>query len=166
MSTRDRNLSDYHPESIPDASRMKFGIIVSDYNQDITTSLLDACIVTLKKHGVLAQNIDCIRVPGSFELVSGADLYLQSRQRSIDAVICLGCVIKGETRHDEYINHAIAQGITGLNTSFHIPVIFGVLTTNTLEQALARAGGKAGNKGVESAIAAIRMANLRRELSK
>lgn len=163
MSTKDRNLSAFHPASLPDATSMNFGVVVSSYNQEITSALLEGCLSTLKSAGAGDDHIRLISVPGSFELVAAADALLQANNK-LDAIICLGCVIKGETRHDEYINHAIAQGIIQLNITYHIPVIFGVLTTENIAQAKARAGGAAGNKGIESAVAAIRMAALRNEL--
>lgn len=160
MSTAD--LSDYDATSVPDAADMKFGIVVSDWNREVTHSLLDAVVKTLKKHGAAEDNIIVKRVPGSFELTPGAQ-YL-AEYADPDAVICIGCVIQGETPHFSYICQSVTQGITQLNLDYNIPFIFGVLTTLNLQQALDRAGGKHGNKGIEAAITAIKMAALRRDM--
>lgn len=137
---------------------MKFGLVVSEYNSNITFALRDACIETLTKHGVKEKNIKIMFVPGTFELPCGAQTL--NTQIKADAIICLGCVIKGETLHDEYINHAVAIGLMQLSLDLKKPVIFGVLTPNTLQQAKDRAGGKHGNKGVEAAVTAIKMVAL------
>ena len=158
MASSLKNLSSYDPESIPKADKMKFGIVVSEYNNNITFALRDGCIETLKKQGAKDKNIKIAFVPGTFELPSGAQA-LNSQEKT-DALICLGCVIKGETQHDEYINNAVASGIMQLSLDLKKPVIFGVLTPNTLQQAKDRAGGKHGNKGVEAAVAAIKMVGL------
>ena len=158
------NLSEYNPSLIPDARKMKFGIVVSDWNSEITHALLDGAEKTLKKHGVRSKNIIVKHVPGSFELTAGARMmadYLDT-----DALICLGCVIKGETPHFTYICESVTQGITQLNLNYEIPFIFGVLTTEDHQQAAERSGGKHGNKGDEAAVTAIRMAALRRDISK
>ena len=143
---------------------MHFGIAVADWNADITHALYQGCFDTLIKHGAQNENIHTLQVPGSFELPVAAKLLAASRK--LDAIICLGAVIKGETQHDEYINHAVATGLTALSVTSGIPCIFGVLTPNTQEQAVDRAGGKHGNKGVEAAVTAIRMAALRKDLAK
>lgn len=145
---------------IPGGAGRKFGIVVSDYNSDITEKLLAGCVETLIAHEVTDDQIQVIHVPGAFELPMGARL-LMGKDR-FDAVICLGCVIKGETKHDEYINHAISVGIMQLSLTSNVPVIFGVLTPNSAEQAEARAGGKYGNKGVEAAETALQMAALKK----
>jgi 6,7-dimethyl-8-ribityllumazine synthase len=162
MSTT--NLSAYDPASVPDAGKMRFGIVVSDWNSDITFSLLKGALSTLKKHGASAKNIIIRHVPGSFELTLGAQFLAE--YDDLDAVICLGCVIQGETPHFSYICQGVTQGITQLNLEYNIPFIFGVLTTNTIEQAVDRAGGKHGNKGNEAAITAIKMAALHSEMEK
>jgi 6,7-dimethyl-8-ribityllumazine synthase len=162
MSTK--NLSSYDPESIPDATEMRFGIVVSDWNREITRSLLEGAIETLKKHGAIDKEIIVKHVPGSFELTLGAQLLAE--YDDLDAVICLGCVIQGETPHFTYICQGITQGITQLNMEYNIPFIFGVLTTNTLQQAIDRAGGKHGNKGDEAAVTAIKMVALLHEMEK
>jgi len=162
MSTT--NLSVYNPESVPDATDMRFGIVVSDWNKEVTWALLEGAVSTLKKHGATKTNIVVKHVPGSFELTLGAQLLAE--YDDLDAVICLGCVIQGETPHFTYICQGVTQGITQLNMEYNIPFIFGVLTTNTQQQAVDRAGGKHGNKGDESAVTAIKMANLQRETEK
>jgi 6,7-dimethyl-8-ribityllumazine synthase len=158
------NLSLYNPESVPDAHEMRFGIVVSDWNNDITLSLLKGAEKTLKKHGVSGKNIVVKHVPGSFELTLGAQFLAE--YDDLDGVICLGCVIRGETPHFTYICQSVTQGITQLNLDYNIPFIFGVLTTEDHQQAIERAGGKHGNKGVEAAVAAIKMAALQRETEK
>ena len=159
-----RNLSVYNPDSVPDASEMRFGIVVSDWNKEITWSLLDGAINTLKKHGATENNIVVKHVPGSFELTLGAQFLAE--YDDLDAIICLGCVIQGETPHFTYICQGVTQGITQLNLEYNLPFIFGVLTTNNQQQATDRAGGKLGNKGDEAAVTAIKMAALQRETEK
>lgn len=163
MASAQKNLSEYTESNIPDAGPLVFGIVVSEWNTAITHALYEGCIETLLKHGATEENIHTIQVPGSFELPAGAKILAGSKR--FDAIICLGCVIKGETKHDDYINHAVATGLTGLGIATGIPFIFGVLTPNSMEQALERAGGRHGNKGVEAAVTAIRMAALRKELA-
>jgi 6,7-dimethyl-8-ribityllumazine synthase len=160
MSTSD--LSEYDPGSVPDAAKMRFGIVVSDWNQEVTHALLEGSRKTLRKHGASENNIVIKHVPGSFELTLGAQFLAE--YDDLDAVICLGCVIQGETPHFNYICQSVTQGITELNLEYNIPFIFGVLTTLNLGQALERAGGKHGNKGDEAAITAIKMAALQREM--
>lgn len=158
------NLSAYDPDKVPDASGMKFGIVVSDWNHEITHVLLEGAVNTLKKHGVSDKGISVKHVPGSFELTAGAQFMAEYEDQ--DAVICLGCVIQGETPHFTYICQGVTQGITQLNLDYNIPFIFGVLTTETYEQAADRAGGMLGNKGDEAAITAIKMASLQSEMEK
>ncbi len=160
MSTA--NLSDYDPDLVPDASKMRFGIVVSDWNNQITSSLLNGSVETLKKHGASENNIVVRHVPGSFELTLGAQFLAE--YDDLDAIICLGCVIQGETPHFSYICQGVTHGITQLNLDYNIPFIFGVLTTLNLDQAKERSGGKYGNKGAEAAITAIKMAALQREM--
>jgi len=162
MATAVKNLSQYDPRQIPDASGMRFGIVVSEWNQEITFSMRNAALETLTRHGASPGNILVKYVPGSFELTLGAQLMAETED--FDAIICLGCVIQGETRHFDFICQGVTQGITHLNLTYKIPVVFGVLTTNTFEQAKERAGGKFGNKGDEAAITAIKMASLKRDL--
>ncbi len=158
------NLSAYDPESVPDALEMRFGIVVSDWNKDVTWALLDGAVATLKNHGASSDNIIIKHVPGSFELTLGAQFLAE--YDDMDAIICLGCVIQGETPHFTYICQGVTQGITQLNLEYNLPFIFGVLTTNNKQQALDRAGGKLGNKGDEAAITAIKMAYLQSEMEK
>ena len=156
MSSSLKNLSDHDPASIPDGSLMKFGIVVSEWNQEITSALLEGALKRLRKHGVREEHILVKTVPGSFELPYGARLLAD--EFSPHAVICLGCVIRGETSHFDYICQGVTQGITALNLNQSIPFIFGVLTTENQQQALDRAGGKHGNKGDEAAVTALKMA--------
>ncbi len=162
MASALKNLSNYDENSIPVAENMSFGIVVSEWNAHITHALYDGCVATLLKHGAKEENIHTIQVPGSFELPTGARL--MAAKHKVDAVICLGCVIKGETKHDEYICNAVATGLMNLSIASGQPFIFGVLTPNNEEQALERAGGKHGNKGVEAAVSAIHMAALRKDM--
>lgn len=158
------NLSSYDPGSVPDSSGMRFGIVVSDWNSEITFALLEGAVNILKQHGTSDKDIVIKHVPGSFELTLGAQFLAE--YDDLDAVICLGCVIQGETPHFTFICQGVTQGITQLNMEYNIPFIFGVLTTETHQQAADRAGGKHGNKGDEAAITAIRMAALQREMEK
>lgn len=145
--------------NLPDGSSFKIGIVVSEWNADITNALLEGAKETLLKAGVQEDHIEVLYVPGSFELPWGARQIMKPGKK--DAVICLGCIIQGETKHDEYIASAVASGIMQLGLMSGIPVIFGVLTTNTQEQAKERAGGTHGNKGAEAAVAALQMAIVR-----
>lgn len=156
-----KNLSEYNAELVPSAAKMTFGIVVADYNSEITFALLEGCVATLLKHGAVEKNISVHHVPGSFELPMGAQFLNEFIQP--DALICLGCVITGETKHDEYISNAVANALMQLGLEYNTPFIFGVLTPRTLEQAKARAGGAHGNKGVEAAISAIKMVHLSQE---
>ncbi|HRI61188.1 MAG TPA: 6,7-dimethyl-8-ribityllumazine synthase [Saprospiraceae bacterium] len=160
MASALKNLSSYDDSTIPAADEMIFGIVVAEWNAQITHALYEGCYDTLLKHGAKAENIFTMQVPGSFELPAGARLLVG--KHNPDAVICLGCVIKGETNHNEYINQAVANGLVNLSIASGRPFIFGVLTPNDEQQALDRAGGKYGNKGVEAAVTAIRMAALKR----
>jgi len=162
MATAQKNLSAYDPGEIPSARKMKFGLVVAEWNDEITFAMRDAALSTLKKHGASARNIVVKHVPGSFELTLGAQWLAESDE--FDAIICLGCVIQGETRHFDFICQSVTQGITQLNLVYSLPVVFGVLTTNNIGQARDRSGGKHGNKGDEAAITAIKMAALRKEL--
>jgi len=152
------NLSVYHAENLPDVSDKKFGIVVSEWNEKITGNLLSGAKATLLKHGVKEENIMVRYVPGSFELTFGAKCLAEYREP--DAVIVLGCIIRGGTPHFEYICQGVTQGISYLNATHNIPIIFGVLTTENEQQALDRAGGIHGNKGDEAAITAIKMTNF------
>lgn len=158
------NLSAYDPDTVPDAGKMRFGIVVADWNKDVTWALLNGAVNTLKKNGAAKKNIIIKHVPGSFELTMGAQFLAE--YDDLDAIICLGCVIQGETPHFSYICQGVTHGITQLNLDYNIPFIFGVLTTDTYEQASERAGGIHGNKGDEAAVTAIKMAALQQEFEK
>ena len=164
MTTKKINLSVYNPDMIPSGKNLKIGIVVSEWNPTITNSLLEGAYSTLIKHGVADENITVEHVPGSFELPSGAKFMF--KYGKYDAVICLGCVIQGETRHFDFICDAVANAIAQLAMDENRPVIFGVLTTNDMQQALDRSGGKHGNKGVEAAITALKMADMRIRMKK
>jgi 6,7-dimethyl-8-ribityllumazine synthase len=163
MASALKNLSAYDENNMPSAEEMSFGVIVADWNEEITHALYEGCYDTLIKHGAKPENIHTVQVPGTFELPTGARMLSQSNS-TIDGFICLGCVIKGETSHNEYINHAVAHGLVNMSVMSGKPYIFGVLTPNDQQQALDRAGGKYGNKGVEAATTAIRMVGLRKQL--
>ena len=152
------NLSDYDINSVPDATGMKVGIVVSEWNDRITDSLFKGAEDCLIEHGIAKENILVKHVPGSFELPLGAKWLLE--YADIDAVICIGCIIQGETRHFDFIAQAVADGIMKVGLKYSKPVIFSVLTCNTMEQAEDRAGGKHGNKGVEGAVSALKMLDL------
>lgn len=154
MATALHNLSDYEFDKIPDASNMCFGIVVAEWNPEITGALLNGCMSTLEKHGALPENIHVKTVPGSFELIYGA--HQMTLNGGYDAIIILGSVIKGETPHFDYICQGVTYGIARLNAKSEIPVIYGLLTTLDMQQALDRCGGKYGNKGDECAIDAIK----------
>lgn len=164
MASALKNLSKYDESQLASAEEMTFGIVVADWNEHITHALYEGAYDTLIKHGAKADNIHTVQVPGAFELTSGAAMLAVKHQ--VDAVICLGCVIKGETTHNEYINQAVGLGLTNLGIATAKPFIFGLLTPNNEQQALDRAGGKYGNKGVEAAVTAIRMADLKEKLGK
>ncbi len=158
------NLSSYDQQGVPDASKMRIGIVVADWNKEITWQLLEGALNTLKENGAKEKNIIVRHVPGSFELTLGAQFLAE--YEDLDAVICLGCVIRGETPHFTYICQGVTQGITQLNLEYNLPFIFGVLTTDTTQQALDRCGGIHGNKGIESAVTAIKMAAFQKEIEK
>ena len=162
MATNLKNLSDYNPDDIPSGEGMKIGIVLAEWNTEITHALLEGTVRTLLKHDVIEADILVEHVPGTFELPLGAQLIMESG--NLDAVICLGCVIQGETRHFDFICQGVTQGITDLNLKYKRPFIFGVLTTDNLQQAKDRAGGKHGNKGDEAAITAIKMVSLNKKL--
>jgi 6,7-dimethyl-8-ribityllumazine synthase len=158
MSSQHKNLSDFSNSEVPSGASFRFGIVVAEWNAEITNALYQGAYESLLKYGTPAENIFTYPVPGSFELTSGADLLLQ--KGDLDAVICLGCVIQGETRHFDFICNAVANGVSNVSIKYSKPVIFGVLTTNDHQQAFDRAGGKHGNKGDEAAVTAIKMAHL------
>ena len=159
MATAGKDLSTYDPTSVPSGAGRRFALIISEWNLDITDALRAGARETLLKHGVSPEAILEVWVPGSFELASGARILLD--REALDGVICLGSIIRGETPHFEYVSMATAHGIMDVGLNFGIPVIFGVLTDDTLQQAQDRSGGKHGNKGVECAVACLKMAALR-----
>ncbi len=158
-----KNLSAYNLNSVPSANEMKFGIVVAEWNYEITGALAEGAVKTLKAHGAKDEDIILKHVPGTFELTLGAQ-YL-AEYTNVDAIIVLGCVIQGETRHFDFICNGVTQGITSLNMKYNKPFIFGVLTTDNQQQALDRAGGRLGNKGDEAAVTAIKMLALKNDLT-
>ena len=155
------DLSKYDSTQLPSADvlgRQRYAIVVADWNSEITYALAQGAIDTLRKHGVQEDNIDVLHVPGTVELTYGAARIM--KEERIDAVIVIGCVIQGETPHFDYVCQSVTQGVAALNAQGKVPVIFSVLTVLNQQQALDRCGGKLGNKGVEGAVTAIRMANL------
>ncbi|MGA1225721.1 MAG: 6,7-dimethyl-8-ribityllumazine synthase [Tamlana sp.] len=159
MATINKNLSDYDKATIPSANKFRFGIVVSEWNDTITEGLFQGAYDTLIAHGALPNNIIRWNVPGSFELIYGSK---KMQEQMVNAVIAIGSVIKGETKHFDFVCEGVAQGIKDLNVIRETPVIFCVLTDDTMQQAIDRSGGKHGNKGTEAAIAAIKMAELRK----
>tara|TARA_B110000881_G_scaffold214861_1_gene227979 strand:- start:435 stop:920 length:486 start_codon:yes stop_codon:yes gene_type:complete len=157
MATENTNLSNYDSSTLPNASKFRFGIVVSEWNSEITEGLLKGALDALLDCGVELFNIKTIHVPGSFELIYGAK---KMQEQHVDVVIAIGNVIKGETQHFDFVCDGVAQGIKDLNVLNDVPVIFCVLTDNNLQQSIDRSGGKHGNKGVEAAITAIKMAHL------
>ena len=153
-----KNLSEYNIANVPDASNMCFGIVVSEWNSEITGALLDGCVSTLEKHGAIPENIHVKTVPGSFELIYGA--HQMTLNDGFDAVIILGCVIRGETPHFDYIWEGVTAGIARLNATSQTPIVYGLLTCNDEQQAKDRSGGRLGNKGDECAVVAIKMAKF------
>lgn len=162
MATANTNLSAYDKNTIPNAKDFRFGIVVSEWNHEITEGMFQGAFDALKDCGAINENIVRWNVPGSFELIFGCKRMTESYDM-LDAVIAIGSVIQGETKHFDYVCEAVAQGIKDLNVHGNIPVLFCVLTDNNMQQAIDRSGGKHGNKGTEAAIAAIKMAQLRKE---
>ena len=158
MATELKNLSSYDYDSVPDGKGKKIGIVVSEWNRTITSNLLQGTYNTLVKFGVASDDIIIEYVPGSFELTFGAKVLIEKAK--LDSVIILGCVIQGETPHFTFVCNSVTEGTTELNLKYDVPVIFGLLTTNTLDQAIARSGGRHGNKGDEAAITALKMIEL------
>ncbi len=159
MATANKNLSHYDKATIPNASKFRFGIVVSEWNDSITEGLFQGAYDALIENGALPNNIIRWNVPGSFELIYGSK---KMQQQLVNAVIAIGSVIQGETKHFDFVCEGVAQGIKDLNVLHETPVIFCVLTDNTMQQAIDRSGGKHGNKGTEAAIATIKMAELRK----
>ena len=162
MATKFHNLSEYDLNSVPSAQGMRFGIVVSEWNNNITGALLQGAYDTLTKHGASEEDITVKTVPGSFELVFGASQMVKSGK--MDAVIAIGCVVRGDTPHFDYICEGTTQGLASLNERFDVPVIYGLLTCNNMEQAQDRAGGTLGNKGDECAVTAIKMVDYYRKI--
>ena len=159
MATAYQNLSEYDFNSVPDASNMKFGIVCAEWNKDITEALLKGAIETLQRHGVKDENIELVRVPGTFELPFAARML--GERRELDAIITLGCVVRGDTPHFEYVCQGVTQGVMDLNMTLKdIPVIIVVLNHDTMQQSYDLAGGIHGNKGYEAAVTAIKMAAI------
>ncbi|MCL9807786.1 6,7-dimethyl-8-ribityllumazine synthase [Flavobacterium luminosum] len=161
MATENKNLSNYDKNTIPNAKDFRFGIVVSEWNDTITEDLYRGAEAALLDCGATPENIIRWNVPGSFELVYGAKKMIESQ--AVDCVITIGCVIKGETMHFEFVCEGVTQGVKDLNVQTDVPVIFCLLTDNNMQQSIDRSGGKHGNKGTEAAIAAIKMADLRRK---
>lgn len=158
MATAHKNLSDYDKNTIPNAKDFRFGIVVSEWNETITEGLFQGAYDALIDCGVPSEQITRWNVPGSFELIFGCK---KMQGQYVDAVIAIGSVIQGETKHFDYVCQGVTQGLKDLNVLSDVPVIFCVLTDDTMQQAIDRSGGKHGNKGSEAAIAAIKMADLR-----
>jgi 6,7-dimethyl-8-ribityllumazine synthase len=158
MTEKKKNLSEFTPFEFSSAQNTRIGIVVSEWNDRITDSLFKGAEECLLEHSIAKENILVKHVPGSFELPLGAKWLLE--YADIDAVICIGCIIQGETRHFDFIAQAVADGIMKVGLKYSKPVIFSVLTCNTMEQAEDRAGGKHGNKGVEGAVSALKMLDL------
>ncbi|MFM2206080.1 MAG: hypothetical protein RL213_55 [Bacteroidota bacterium] len=161
MSSAHKNLSDYSPEGVS-AKGMTFGIVVSEWNHEVTETLFEGARKALTDLGADEKDLHRLNVPGSYELPLGAKWLAEQLKPS--AVICLGCVIQGETRHFDFICEAVANGLMQLNLSAGIPFVFGVLTPDTMQQALDRAGGIHGNKGIEAAVTAVKMADRKNSL--
>ncbi len=162
MASSLKNLSSFSDKNLINISGKRFAIVVSEWNEEVTEALYHGAYQTLIDQGATEENIISQTVPGSYELTLGAQW--MAEQENIDAVICLGCVIQGETKHFDFICDAVAHGVTHVSMKFNKPVIFGVLTPNTHQQALDRAGGKHGNKGDEAAITAVKMLGLKENL--
>lgn len=157
MATEGHNLSAYDKTKVPNAENMRFGIVVSEWNSEITNGLYQGALDALTDCGAQPEHIKTFHVPGSFELIYGCKKVLTY----VDVVIAIGSVIKGETKHFDFVCDGVTQGIKDLNVLHNTPVIFCVLTDDNKQQSLDRSGGKHGNKGAEAAIAAIKMADFR-----
>lgn len=163
MATANKNLSNYDKNKIPNSKNLRFGIVVSEWNEHITEGLYNGVLKALIDCGSISENIIRWNVPGSFELIYGAKKMIETQ--NCHAIIVIGSVIKGETQHFDFVCEGVTQGIKDLNVKYDIPVIFCVLTDNNEQQSIDRSGGKHGNKGTEAAIAAIKMASLREKVS-
>ncbi|TDE04667.1 6,7-dimethyl-8-ribityllumazine synthase [Flavobacterium hiemivividum] len=163
MATVNKNLSVYDKNTVPKAKNFRFGVVVAEWNEAITEGLYNGAEQAFLENNVPAEHIIRWNVPGSFELIYGCKKMLQTQ--NVDAVIAIGCVIQGETKHFDFVCEGVTQGIKDLNVQTDIPVIFCVLTDNTMQQSIDRSGGIHGNKGTEAAIAAIKMAFIRQQAS-
>ena len=163
METKKTNLSEYNADAVPSGKGLHIAIVVAEWNATVTDNLLQGAYDTLVQFGTQEKDITVVHVPGSYELTSMAD-HLLTIAPHLDAVICLGCVIQGETRHFDFICEAVSQGITNVALKHGKPVIFSVLTTNDMQQAIDRAGGVHGNKGVEGAVTVLKMIHLQQQL--
>jgi 6,7-dimethyl-8-ribityllumazine synthase len=161
MATINKNLSEYDKNTVPNAKDFRFGIVVSEWNDTITEGLYKGAVEAFTENQVPSEHIIRWNVPGSFELIYGAKKMLQTQ--NVDAIIVIGCVIQGQTKHFDFVCEGVTQGIKDLNVQTDIPVIFCVLTDNTMQQSIDRSGGIHGNKGTEAAIAAIKMAYIRQQ---
>lgn len=162
MASSEKNLSYYDHDTIPDGVDMKIGLVVSEWNAQITNGLLEGAKSTLLKHGVPSHSILELTVPGAFELALGAQYLFE--QNVVDGLVCLGSVIRGETKHFDFVCHGATQGVMNAGLKYNKPAIFGLLTDENKQQALDRSGGKLGNKGIECAIACMKMIALKRDL--
>ena len=165
MAEKKQNLSEVETFQVVGANTFKIGVLVSEWNREITDNLKQGAVSSLTASGVNSSSIKVEYVPGSFELPTAAVMMLEADD-TLDGIICLGCIIQGETRHFEFISQAVANGITQVGLDYNTPVIFGVLTCDTMQQAEDRAGGRHGNKGVEAAISCLKMLALERKLKK
>lgn len=163
MATSQNN-QEIDPLKIPDGSHYRVGMVVSEWHPQITKNLENAAKEVFKLSGIKPENLHIIEVPGSYELIAGAQMLLENRM--VDAVVCLGCIIRGETSHFEYISGAVSLSLSQLAIQYTKPIIFGVLTTENMEQAQNRSGGKMGNKGADSALTALKMIHLKNSLIK
>ncbi len=159
MATVGKNLSEYNKEKMPDASQWSFGLIVSEWNENITENLFLGAQQALIENNVLPANIKRVNVPGSYELIAASHKLCATNK--FDAIVAIGSVIQGETKHFDFVCQGVSNGIAQINASQNTPVIFCVLTDNTMQQSIDRSGGKHGNKGTEAGIAAIKMAQLK-----
>jgi len=158
MATANKNLSNYDKSKLPNAQAFKFGLVVSEWNDKITNGLFQGAVDALLDCGALPENIIRWDVPGSFELIFGSKKMIETQ--NVDVVIAIGCVIKGETMHFEFVCEGVTQGIKDLNVKYDIPTIFCLLTDNSEQQSIDRSGGIHGNKGTEAAVAALKMLAL------
>jgi len=162
MATALRNLSEYNKDFVPNGADYKISIVVSEWNENVTLNLLKGAKTALLDNGVKEENILIHMVPGAFELPLGAQFLLEAS--FLDGIVAIGCVIQGETKHFDFVCHAATNGIAALNLKYNRPVSFCLLTDNTLQQSLDRSGGKHGNKGIECAIACMKMIDLKKSL--